>query len=78
MVHPTDKIAPTTVVEHLTHFFTVIWLRTYDHSGNGLLIPISSKGSFICIIPSDNTYHGLCNTSRGALTGTRNSSMGLP
>ena len=24
----------------------------------------------------DNTYHGLCCTSRGALAGTRNSSMG--
>ena len=26
----------------------------------------------------DNTYHSLCYTSRGALTGTRNSSMGWP
>ena len=26
----------------------------------------------------DNTYHTLCYTSRGALTGTRNSSMGPP
>ena len=26
----------------------------------------------------DNTYHGLCYTSRGALAGTRNSSMALP
>ena len=26
----------------------------------------------------DNTYHGLCCTSRGALAGTRNSSMGPP
>ena len=26
----------------------------------------------------DSTYHGLCYTSRGALTGTRNSSMGPP
>ena len=25
----------------------------------------------------DNTYHGLCYTSRGALAGTRNSSMGV-
>ena len=32
-----------------------------------LLLSISSKGS---------TYHGLCYTSRGALAGTRNSSMG--
>ena len=24
----------------------------------------------------DNTYHSLCYTSRGALAGTRNSSMG--
>ena len=26
----------------------------------------------------DNTYHGLCYTSRGALAGARNSSMGSP
>ena len=26
----------------------------------------------------DNTYHGLCYTSRGAMAGTRNSSMGPP
>ena len=26
----------------------------------------------------DNTYHGLCETSRGALAGMRNSSMGPP
>ena len=68
---------------HSTHFLN---LRLYgvghmvkNHSdserGNplpphGLLFPITSKGSFIC------TYHGLCYTSRGALVGTRNSSMG--
>ena len=45
-----------------------------------LLLSINSKGYFICIIPhiQDNTYHGLCYTSRGALAGTRNSSMGPP
>ena len=26
----------------------------------------------------DNTYHGLCYTSRGALAGMRDSSMGPP
>ena len=44
-----------------------------------LLFPISSKGYFICIIHRhDNTYHGLCYTSRRALAGTRNSLMGPP
>ena len=42
-----------------------------------LLFPISSKGSFIYMI-QDTTYHGLCYTSRGTLTGTINSSMGPP
>ena len=48
-----------------------------DHSEGNLLPPhrlllsINSKGSFIC------TSHGLCYTSRGALAGMRNSSMGL-
>ena len=40
-----------------------------------LLFPISSKGSSN---RQDNTYHGLCYTSRGSLAGTRNSSMGPP
>ena len=26
---------------------------------HGLLLPISSKGSFICTIPQDSTYHSL-------------------
>ena len=40
-----------------------------------LLLSINSKGSFICTIP--DRIH-LCYTSRGALAGTRNSSMGPP
>ena len=42
-----------------------------------LLLSINRKG----YAPShrqDNTYHSLCYTSRGALAGTRNSSMGSP
>ena len=45
----------------------------------GLFFPMNSKGSFICTSHrQDSTYHGLCYTSRGALAGTRNSSMGPP
>ena len=44
-------------------------------SPHGLLFPMSSKGSFICTIPrQDNTYHGLCYPSCGALAGRKNSS----
>ena len=44
-----------------------------------LLFPINSKGSFYASSHrQDSTYHGLCYTSREALAGTRNSSMGLP
>ena len=55
---------------HSTHF-------SYGYSDSerenqlpphGLLFPISSKDSSH---RQDNTYHGLCNTSRGALAGTR-------
>ena len=46
---------------------------------HGLLFPISSK---VLLYASsnrqDNTYHGLCHTSRGALAGMRYSSMGPP
>ena len=46
---------------------------------HGLLFPISRKGSFTCTIPQTG-YHMPRSfyTSRGALTGTRNSSMGPP
>ena len=46
---------------------------------HGLLFPINSKGSFIRTTHrQDSIYHGLCYTSRRALAGTRNSSMGPP
>ena len=43
---------------------------------HGLLFLTSSKGSFICASShrKNNTHHGLCYTSCGALAGTRNSS----
>ena len=75
---------------HSTHFIygymaSDIWLRTISHSQKGnplpphrLRFPINSKGPFICTISHDSTYHGLCYTSRRALAGTRNSSMGSP
>ena len=76
---------------HSTHFIygymaSDIWLRTIlivrketrcRHIGYSfrlaarvLLYALSHR--------QDNTYHGLCYTSRGALAGTRNSSMGPP
>ena len=43
--------------------------RGYPLLPHGLLFPITSKGSVICIIPyrQDNTYYDLGDTSRGAL-----------
>ena len=45
---------------------------------HGLLFTINSKGSLLYALShiQYSTYHGLCYTSRGALAGTRNSSMG--
>ena len=46
---------------------------------HGLLFPISSKFFFNASSHrQDNTYHGFCYTSRGALAGTRISSIGPP
>ena len=74
---------------HSTHFIygymaSDIWLRTI------LIVRKETRcrhigycyrlARVILYAPShrqDNTYHGLCYTSRGALAGTRNSSMGL-
>ena len=69
----------------LEPFYLSYWRQTYGkvphryEKGNllpphGLLFPI-----VLLYAPShrqDFTYHGLCYTSRGALAGTRNSSMG--
>ena len=76
---------------HSTHFIygymaSDIWLRTIPivrketrcrHIGYSYRL----TARVLLYAPShrqDNTYHGLCYTSRGALAGTRNSSMGPP
>ena len=76
---------------HSTHFIygymaSDIWLRTIlivrketrcRHIGYSYRL----AARVLLYVPSlrqDNTYHGLCYTSRGALAGTRNSSMGPP
>ena len=76
---------------HSTHFIygymaSDIWLRTIlivrketrcRHIGYSYRL----AARVLLYAPShrqDNTYHGLCYTSRGALAVTRNSSMGPP
>ena len=76
---------------HSTHFIygymaSDIWLRTIlivrketrcRHIGYSFRL----TARVLLYAPShrqDNTYHGLCYTSRGALARTRNSSMGPP
>ena len=76
---------------HSTHFIygymvSDIWLRTFlivrketrcHHIGYSYRL----TARVLLYAPShrqDNTYHGLCYTSRGALAGTRNISMGPP
>ena len=76
---------------HSTHFIygymaSDIWLRTIlivRNETRWLHIGYSYRlaARVLLYAPShrqDNTYHGLCYTSRGALAGTRNSSMGPP
>ena len=76
---------------HSTHFIygymaSDIWLRTIlivkketrcRHIGYSFRL----TARVLLYTPShrqDSTYHGLCYTSRGALAGTRNSSIGPP
>ena len=76
---------------HSTHFIygymaSDLWLRTIlivrketrcRHIGYSYRL----TARVLLYAPShrqDSTYHGLCYTSRGALAGTRNSSMGSP
>ena len=79
------------LMTHSTHFIygymaSDIWLRTIlivrketrcCHIGYSYRL----TARVLLYAPShrqDNTYHSLCYTSRGALAGTRNSSMGPP
>ena len=79
------------LTRHTTHFIygymaSDIWLRTIlivrkethcRHIGYSYRL----TARVLLYAPShrqDNTYHGLCYTSRGAVAGTRNSSMGPP
>ena len=63
-----------------TYLFTIIWWRSYlllsmtaviyDRRSplrplHGPVFPINSKGTSICTIPQDNTYHGFCYISCG-------------
>ena len=73
---------------HSTHFifrlYGVRHIMVKDHSdserGNmGYSFQLTAR--VLLYAPShsqDSTYHGLCYTSRGALAGTRNSSMSPP
>ena len=76
---------------HSTHFIygymaSDIWLRTIlivrkETRCRQLGYSYRLTARVLLYAPShrqDNTYHGLCYTSRGALAGTRNSSMGPP
>ena len=64
------------------------WIRVRDRGTDERQVHVPVTGvrytfrltaSILLYAPSyrrNNTYHGLCYTSRGALAGTRNSSMG--
>ena len=76
---------------HSTHFIfgymaSHIWLRTIlivrkETRCRHIGYSYGLTARVLLYAPShrqDNTYHGLCYTSRGTLAGTRNSSMGPP
>ena len=58
-----------------------LWLYGVRHMVKDIGYSYRLTASVLLYAPShrqDSTYHGLCYTSRGALAGTRNSSMGPP
>ena len=70
------------LTKHSTHFIYGYMVKDHSDSerGNplqphGLFFPINCKGSFIYTIPDRIAHTTACCTSRGALAGTRNSSM---
>ena len=71
---------------HSTHFIygymaSDIWLRTNLIVRKETCYSFRLTARVLLYAPSnrqDSTYHSLCYTSRGALAGMRNSSMGSP
>ena len=71
---------------HSTHFIYGYMVKDHSDSEKGNpLLPIGYSfrltARFFLYAPAhrqDSTYHGLCYTNRGALVGTRNSSVGSP
>ena len=65
---------------HSTHFIYGYMASDMvkDHSDSEKGYPCRHIGYSYRLTARDNTYHGHCYTSRGALAGTRNSSMGPP
>ena len=69
---------------HSTHFIYGYMVMDHSENESGNLLPPMGYSFRIAAMVllyasshrQDNTYHGLCYTSRGALAGTRNSSMG--
>ena len=67
-----------TVIWHQTRTILIVRKETHRHH-IGYSFRLTAR--VLLYAPShrqDNTYYDLCYTSRGALTGTRNSSMGPP
>ena len=71
---------------HLTHFIygymaSDIWLVRKETRCRHIGYSFRLTARVLLYAPShrqESTYHGLCYTSRGALAGMRNSSMGSP
>ena len=65
---------------HSTHFIYSYMVKDHsDSERENLLLPHGLL--FLSYAPphrQDSTYHSLCYTSRGALAGMRNNSMGPP
>ena len=92
MHHPTDRISHTTAfvtpfVEHWLEREIAQWVHHEGSIRQHIAPRANALTTELHLAPDirwrvhilkDSTYHGLCYTSRGALAGTRNSSMGPP
>ena len=52
-------------------------VKDHSDSEKGYSYRLTARVLLYASTRQDNTYHGLCYNSRGALAGTRKSSMGL-
>ena len=73
-----SKLRPRHIFIYGYNYSVGLMVKDHLYSEKGNPLPPAMVLLYAPFHRQDSTYHGLCYTSRGALSGSRNSSMGPP